>query len=59
MIQSQAAKSLWDCRVKAPDQRRFRTLQAPTEYDAASIGNAAAAEWRVLFIRLFSYVLAA
>ena len=34
------------CSVMIPDQDRFHTKQTLTEYDAASIGSAAAAEWR-------------
>ena len=48
---------------RAPnDDPRSRSLprEVPlTEYDAAGIGSAAAAEWRQFFIRLFSSVLAA
>ncbi len=42
------------CRVMVSDQNRFRTRS--TEHDAAGIGSAAAAEWR-LSLRLFSFVL--
>ena len=32
--------------MMASDQGRFHMMQPRTEYDAASIGSAAAAEWR-------------